>query len=319
MSEPDVIKSVRRSASTFVRLTTSRHFSRDCLALREVHLKAGGTWVNEEEGLCFVFAKAGAGDYASGSLSRRLECGDVLVVNAPAEGKLRLRARTEMEFGFFAVSLEQLLPLFSPDEFSLAQGLMNVFNSSRLYSGATERARIWHELIAKVPSDAGIEHRGQVLTVAASVLSEEFRNAQAGTAANGNAEERIGLVFEQVSLDDILDLSVEELAERLGCSRRHLSRVFQQRFGVSLRTLRMEMRLLKATSLLRDPESKIINVAGRCGFNHLGLFNTCFRRRFGVSPGQWRKNAGAIKAPAHGLNVNGTKCRLRRKGLCPWV
>ncbi len=31
--------------------------------------------------------------------------------------------------------------------------------------------------------------------------------------------------------------------------------------------------------------SKVINVATQCGFNHLGLFNTCFKRRFGISPG----------------------------------
>jgi hypothetical protein len=29
-------------------------------------------------------------------------------------------------------------------------------------------------------------------------------------------------------------------------------------------------------------------VAEKCGFNHLGLFNTCFKKRFGTSPGQWR-------------------------------
>jgi hypothetical protein len=32
-------------------------------------------------------------------------------------------------------------------------------------------------------------------------------------------------------------------------------------------------------------------VAEQCGFNHLGLFNTCFKRRFGTSPSQWRKSS----------------------------
>jgi AraC-like DNA-binding protein len=51
----------------------------------------------------------------------------------------------------------------------------------------------------------------------------------------------------------------------------------------------MEVRLQKATRLLRDPQAKVINVAASAGFNHLSLFNSCFRRRFGVSPSQWRK------------------------------
>ena len=53
--------------------------------------------------------------------------------------------------------------------------------------------------------------------------------------------------------------------------------------------LRMEMRLLKAVSLLVDPDAKIIYVAEKCGFNHLGPFNTCFKKRFGATPSQWRK------------------------------
>src|ERR1019366_4324749 len=96
-------------------------------------------------------------------------------------------------------------------------------------------------------------------------------------------------VFEKLSATELVGLSVPELAGKFGCSRRHLNRLFHQHFGISVAALRMEMRLLKAISLLRDPDAKVINVAEQCGFNHLGLFNTCFKRRFGTSPGHWRK------------------------------
>ena len=67
----------------------------------------------------------------------------------------------------------------------------------------------------------------------------------------------------------------------------------------------MELRLLKAVTLLRNPTAKIITVAEQCGFNHLGLFNICFKRRFGQSPGQWRK-CGAAKEveSAFGAEIN---------------
>jgi hypothetical protein len=77
-----------------------------------------------------------------------------------------------------------------------------------------------------------------------------------------------------------------------------LNRLFHQYFGFSLAALRMEMRLLKAMALLRDPDAKVINVAEKCGFNHLGLFNTCFKRRFGVTPGQWRNGSLAPVSPS---------------------
>jgi hypothetical protein len=80
----------------------------------------------------------------------------------------------------------------------------------------------------------------------------------------------------------------------------------------------MEMRLLKAVALLREPTSKVINVAEQCGFNHLGLFNTCFKRRFGASPGEWRKTSPSLtQQPPSPITLDPT-CRLRATGLCPW-
>ena len=118
-------------------------------------------------------------------------------------------------------------------------------------------------------------------------------------------------------MTEIIALSVAELAERFCCGERQLNRIFHKHFGLSVAALRMELRLLKAASLLRDLDLKIINVAEQCGFSHLGFFNTCFKRRFGNGPGQWRKivNAGAQAARPTDIN---TSCRLRQVGLCPW-
>jgi hypothetical protein len=58
-------------------------------------------------------------------------------------------------------------------------------------------------------------------------------------------------------------------------------------------------------------------VAEDCGFNQLGLFNTCFKRRFGTTPGQWRKlNLKADRAPAPAEGV-ASACPLQINGLCP--
>ena len=109
------------------------------------------------------------------------------------------------------------------------------------------------------------------------------------------------------------------MAGKFGCSRRHLNRLFHQHFGVSVAALRMEMRLLRAVALLRNPDAKVINVAEECGFNHLGLFNICFKRRFGTSPGQWRKKAVPKEDRPSGLGGASPDCPLRVNGLCPWT
>jgi AraC-like DNA-binding protein len=122
-----------------------------------------------------------------------------------------------------------------------------------------------------------------------------------------------------LSSQEILELSVGDLAAKFGCSRRHLNRLFHDHFGVSVAALKMEMRLLKAASLLRGPDAKVINVAEQCGFNHLGLFNTCFKRRFGTSPGQWRKTTTPVMSASAEPAGTNPACRMLANGLCPWT
>jgi AraC-like DNA-binding protein len=125
-------------------------------------------------------------------------------------------------------------------------------------------------------------------------------------------------VFEKLSSAELLKLSVDELAAKFSCSRRHLNRLFHQHFGLSITALRMEIRLLKAVSLLRNPREKVINVAEQCGFNHLGLFNTCFKRRYGTSPGQWRKLSLGGESAQSRKTEGKPSCPLHANGLCPW-
>ena len=131
-------------------------------------------------------------------------------------------------------------------------------------------------------------------------------------------EEHMAQNLGKLSVEDIVSLSVGELATKFNCSRRNLNRLFQEYFGSSVIALKMEMRLLQAVSLLQASNAKVINVAEQSGFNHLGLFNMCFKRRFGMSPGEWRKRARDTESPAMTAVESDPNCRMRAAGLCPW-
>jgi len=205
------------------------------------------------------------------------------------------------------------------NEISLLQSVTADFKNTRLYPASTPLAKQCHKLLEDVPPQSDLNHRGQVLRIVATILSEEFKAAPSRRAGFVRPEEHLIQVFEKLSTGEILGLSVGELAGKFGCSRRHLNRLFHQHFGFSVAALRMEMRLLKAVSLLRNPDAKVISVADECGFNHLGLFNTCFKRRFGVSPGQYRKLGVPTATQPGGLVGADSACPMRANGLCPWT
>jgi AraC-like DNA-binding protein len=242
-----------------------------------------------------------------------------LVLNGTVGGKLSVQDKKgEFLFWAFSVCFENLLPLFLGNEVSLLHNITDGYQSAKIYLGNSPLALECHRHLAVVPPQFNLDHRGQLIRIAATVLSVEFKDAQVRRSGFGRTEEHMVQVFEKLSASEIINLSVGELAEKFSCSRRHLNRLFHQHFGVSVAALRMEMRLLKAMSLLRDPDAKVINVAEQCGFNHLGLFNTCFKRRFGASPGQWRKTTLRAETTVKTKPEGKPACPLHATGLCPW-
>ena len=294
-------------------------FAQDYLTLQLVCLKAPEEWVNKQGALSFVFPKGGAGKYLCGALNQGLAPGDVLVLNGAVEGKLCAADHGEMVFAIFSVCLEHLYPLFANNEICLLEGITDDFKRTKLYPASSPVALECQRLLGELPPQFNLDHRGQLLRVAAAILTTEFRNARSERVGYVRAEDHLAQVFEKLSAAELLSLSVDELAAKFSCGRRHLNRLFHQHFGLSVATLKMEMRLLKAVALLRNPDAKVISVADECGFNHLGLFNTCFKRRFGVSPGQYRKKANPNKARPAGLGAGSPGCAMRANGLCPWT
>lgn len=285
------------------------------LALRLHRLNSSEAWSLQRDGLCFVFPKIGVGEYVNKTGAKRLIRGDILVWEGCPEGKLRAANGAEFTFWTFSLRLEHLFPLFSSKEISLLRGVTDILRATKYLPATAAVAVKCHQLIEAIPSQTDIDHRTCLLQVAAAILKEEFKMADHEHAGKGQVEERIISIFEELSADELIGLSVDGLAVKFGCCRRHLNRLFHQYFGFSVGALKTEMRLLKAVSLLRDAHTKVINVAEECGFHHLGLFNNSFKKRFGVSPGKWRNLAARKQAAPRNGSVPKSAFALLDKSL----
>lgn len=286
------------------------------MALRQVRLGPAQEWSGEGGQMSFIFANAGHGSYVKGSVRHRLTPGDVLVeqVNGVPGGKISVADGGELSFFCFSVCLDNIFPLFSPNEICLLQSLTDGFKVAKFHSAPSPSAVECHRLLAELPPQADLAHRSQLLRIVAAILSPEFKLAQQQRVGYVATDEHLIQLFESLTAAEILSSSVDELAARFNCGRRHLCRLFHLHFGMSVAAVRMEMRMLKAVSLLRNQDAKIINVAEDCGFYHLGLFNNCFKRRFGASPGQWRKSINAVEKRCNGTLSSETACQSQVGG-----
>jgi transcriptional regulator GlxA family with amidase domain len=91
---------------------------------------------------------------------------------------------------------------------------------------------------------------------------------------------------------------VRRLARVSGVSEAHFARSFKDAFGVPPHRYLLTRRIEHATSLLRDTDLSITEIALRTGYKSLGTFGRTFRDVTGESPGDLRARE---KATPHDL------------------
>ena len=83
-------------------------------------------------------------------------------------------------------------------------------------------------------------------------------------------------------------LRVESIAEMVNLDRRYLSRVFKERVGCTIQDYIIEVRMEQARRYLENGTS-VAQAACLCGYDDVCNFSKMFKRRFGISPCDWRK------------------------------
>ncbi len=103
------------------------------------------------------------------------------------------------------------------------------------------------------------------------------------------------------SLDDLVggkkvflepDITIEEIADKIGCSKHHLSQVLNEHIKQSFYDYINHFRVEEAKHLLADPSKqnqKISSIAFDAGFNSISTFNEVFKKVANCTPSKWRK------------------------------
>jgi len=127
---------------------------------------------------------------------------------------------------------------------------------------------------------------GQLLDLVAHLVNPFGERARADPYGGIKAA-RFRAVLREIERNAALpELSVEQVARRLGISTRYVQRLLEGA-GLSFSTYLREVRLASAHMLLRDPRSAHLRITDICeaaGFGDLSHFNRAFRLRYGCTP-----------------------------------
>jgi AraC family transcriptional regulator of adaptative response / DNA-3-methyladenine glycosylase II len=138
------------------------------------------------------------------------------------------------------------------------------------------------------PSAAAAEIAGFRPCLRCRPESAPFSPAWKGTRTT---VERALRLIEDGALDGA---SVPELANRLGVSARHLSRLFRRHVGASPVRMAKTRRLQRAKRLFDETELSVTAIAYHAGFGSLRRFNAAFAELYGQSPSNFRKRKSRV-------------------------
>ena len=96
--------------------------------------------------------------------------------------------------------------------------------------------------------------------------------------------------FKQLIDDDLqFAQNLSDLSQQCGYSSDHMRILFQKTFGLSPVEYRMRRRLSMATELIANSRMSIADISEQLGFQHSSHFCSAYKKAFGVSPGQDKK------------------------------
>lgn len=99
---------------------------------------------------------------------------------------------------------------------------------------------------------------------------------------------------EMIAADISRHYTIEQIAKHVGLSATKLKKGFKELFKTTLFEYLETERMEKAKELMRSTDKSLKQISRLAGFRYINNFNRTFKRKFGVSPHEWRKGLYSI-------------------------
>jgi AraC-like DNA-binding protein len=258
------------------------------LRLERLKLTPGQEWCAGASAWRFVRCDSGAAYWLGAPKPRFFSEGELLVMAPHSTGIVRASQLNEVILSHFDFAADLLGGFFTvTEQHALAAGRDQVTPVQFLPS--THHFSQRFALLAGQSQFCPLVQRVELLGLAIGFLSETARLTNSSMPSQSSAESRFEEIISKMPDTELLHYTTLQLAQLCGCSLRHFHRLFHQRFGESPRTRQTELRLLQSRQLLTSTDQDIVQIARASGYRSISLFNSLFKRRFGMSPSAWRE------------------------------
>ena len=260
----------------------------DLLIFHEITLPPSAEWSSGCLGWTMVRIKDGSGYCLQKGDANEMAAGDGYMAPASSQVLVRASQLNVLRLQFVQIQPEFMKGLLTVAEWLRLEALQRQPNCIFLFKANNVTGRQFARL-AEQSGNVSLPIRCALLQMWVTHIATLIAGDPHDLARENSLLERFRKLVGAMPEIELFRYSSSELAGQLSCSERHFSRLFRREFGVPFHGHQIELRLQHACRLLNDPNKKILSIAFDCGYRNTGLFNDTFKKRFGVTPTEWRR------------------------------
>jgi AraC-like DNA-binding protein len=259
------------------------------LTIHQKNLSKAEEWSPRLSGWCFAQIKTGCGYWQVPSQTLELSAGALMCIHPKACGIIRASQLHDVTVRYFWLDPGKLSGVLSVNE-QQAFNRMAAQDEVGTYLFAPDHPHAKAFAAYTLRVGAGpLTLRLKLLQLALDAIGADLERKPVLEETLADSRARLRQVLSRMAAAELAELSLLELAPKVFCSPRHLRRLFREEVGISFREKQTELRLAKACELLVNTDAKIVDVGLSSGYHSNSLFSSAFKKRFGVSPGEWRQ------------------------------
>ena len=183
-----------------------------------------------------------------------------------------------------------------------------VSNCLKIFFGISYELSVYEEHAiskgssSKAAAYVGIVHNGQfywgvgvdedIIKASIAALASAVNKLTADEHITQGREERIVDIISFIQ-NDYQNVTLESLSEAFHLSKPYLSRYIREKTGTTFQEVVKEERMKKARSMLRHTNHTVETIAAEVGYENVEHFNRLFKKSYGITPVQYRKQEQA--------------------------
>ncbi len=208
----------------------------------------------------------------------------------------------DVEYGWYRSTVVKFSPLFlypldaTPSDLECLLTPPKFSQPIYLFEAWTDDARILGKMLGSILQEKKNMQPGWELSLRAKLtelylylirrLASDAKPADVKCAVPLSADSTLKLKSAISFMEEnyAINISMQEVAERIGMNYYTFSRFFPQMTGKKFNEYLSDIRLSHARKMLLVRGKKVSDVAIECGFDYLSYFISKFRKRYGMTP-----------------------------------